>query len=261
MFILVTRQDIIPVPPHLFGEDLDVVVRYLIDQKYANQVLLNIGLCICLYNVISIEEALIHPGEGDAFTKVKFRLVVFGPFIGQVLEGRVVRQDRNGMQISIGNFFPHVRIPASLMEDNTTFDNETEEWVWHLNTGGDEAELTPFPIYNESLVRFRVHKTEYVSVKESNSRSRVTIATAQQEERDEGNLALPRSRNRSRSVSFDLPAASSGTRIGENVGDLARTFQARNAGVINIQGRINETGLGMTEWWEPASEDGAETAT
>ena len=50
MFMLATREDIIPVSPKYFGLDLESVVKLLINQKYANHIIQNVGMAICLYD-------------------------------------------------------------------------------------------------------------------------------------------------------------------------------------------------------------------
>ena len=49
------------------------ILTELIDTKYGNRVLPNVGLCVCLYDFVHIGDAMIYPGEGSAHTKgVKF---------------------------------------------------------------------------------------------------------------------------------------------------------------------------------------------
>ena len=45
------------------------------------------------------------------------------------LEGTIKDQDKDGIDVSF-DFFDSIRIPASLMQDNTTFDEKMQEWVW-----------------------------------------------------------------------------------------------------------------------------------
>ena len=84
MFMLITTEDILPVSPKLFQLDLETVVKVLINKKYANHVIQNVGLAISLYDLISLDDSYIYQGEGDAYTRVRFRLIVFSPFLGEV---------------------------------------------------------------------------------------------------------------------------------------------------------------------------------
>ena len=260
MFTLVTRQDIIPVRPKYFGMDLETVVKLLINKKYANHVIQNIGMAICLYDLIGLDETCIYQGEGEAFTRVKFRLIVFSPFLGQVLEGKITAQDREGIDVSL-DFFNSVRIPASLMQDNTKFDNEMKEWVWSFKMPEEGAEEMPLPLYTGSVIRFCVHKTEYITVKESNRRKLATITGEQEGGRQNkgfnaphpgaaangaatngGGPLLPRSRSRSSSFSMV---------------DLKTSITPQNVpmeSAMKIVGRINDNGLGLSDWWNNKAE-------
>ena len=90
--------------PKLFQLDLETVVKVLINKKYANHVIQNVGLAICLYDLISLDESCIYQGEGDAYTRVRFRLIVFSPFLGEVLEGTIKDQDKDGIDASFDFF-------------------------------------------------------------------------------------------------------------------------------------------------------------
>lgn len=58
------------------------------------QVLHDLGLVITIYDILSIEGGFIYPSDGAAHYTVKFRLVVFRPFINEVLSGRLTRCDK-----------------------------------------------------------------------------------------------------------------------------------------------------------------------
>jgi DNA-directed RNA polymerase III subunit RPC8 len=55
-----------------------------IDAKFANKVLLDVGLCITHFDFLEIEDPYVYPAEGCAHQRVKFRMVVFRPFAGEV---------------------------------------------------------------------------------------------------------------------------------------------------------------------------------
>lgn len=88
-----------------------------INAKYANKVVQNIGLCICLYDLLSASEGLIGHGTGIVnvngtlrFTFlmlqsglantsiVEFRLIVFRPFRHEILFGRIKSANLHGIR-------------------------------------------------------------------------------------------------------------------------------------------------------------------
>lgn len=50
--------------------------------------------------------------------KVKFRLVMFRPFVGEVLEGKVRSSSEEGIHVSLG-FFDDILVPPACMQPNT----------------------------------------------------------------------------------------------------------------------------------------------
>jgi len=61
------------------------------------QVIQKIGLCICLWDVTWASEGLIGHGTGLVNVNVEFRLVVFRPFKGEVLLGRITSGTQDGI--------------------------------------------------------------------------------------------------------------------------------------------------------------------
>lgn len=55
-----------------------------IDIKFANKIILDVGLCISLFDFLEIGDPYVYPAEGSAHQRVKFRMVVFRPFAGEV---------------------------------------------------------------------------------------------------------------------------------------------------------------------------------
>ena len=58
------------------------------------QVLHDLGLVVTLYDILSITGGFIYPSDGAAHYIVAFRLVLFRPFVGQILTGRLAKSDK-----------------------------------------------------------------------------------------------------------------------------------------------------------------------
>lgn len=56
------------------------------------------GLCIALYDLLHVKEGFIHQGEGYVRHQVKFRLLLFKPFPGEVLQGKIANITREGIE-------------------------------------------------------------------------------------------------------------------------------------------------------------------
>ena len=88
---------------------------------------------------------------------------------------------------------------------------------------------------------FKVHKIQYATIKE-NSKRKIATITETPELQSAGHAGSPmilsRSRLRSRSLSMDV----------FDEPDLVLP-------ILTIIGTMNETGLGMQQWWEAADDE------
>jgi len=56
--------DLVQIVPQDFEKDASLAIEDNINAKYANKVIQKIGLCICLYDLLSASEGLIGHGTG-----------------------------------------------------------------------------------------------------------------------------------------------------------------------------------------------------
>ena len=90
------------------------IVGVQIRRKYCNRVLLDIGLCITLYDVRSIGEGSVAPGMGATMFQCQFTLVVFRPRVDDVLWATPLLSHKSGLLVSSG-FFQDIHILANQM--------------------------------------------------------------------------------------------------------------------------------------------------
>lgn len=118
MFALTVIKESVKIEPAKLRHDFTQMVINNLNKKYSNKVVLNVGLCISVLDLLEVEDPYVHPGEASAIVKVKFRLVVFRPLVGEVLEGRVRSCGEEGINVSLG-FFDDILIPPSCMQPDT----------------------------------------------------------------------------------------------------------------------------------------------
>lgn len=104
------------------------------------QVLLDVGLCISFYDFIRVDDGYIYPAEGCAHQRAEFHLVVFRPFVGEVISGRVTSCSREGVKVSLG-FFNDIIIPSYLLQSPSEFDPVKSVWVWRYEEADAEFVL------------------------------------------------------------------------------------------------------------------------
>ncbi|CAN6650298.1 DNA-directed RNA polymerase III subunit RPC8 [Trichomonascus vanleenenianus] len=150
MYVLTKISDIIPLQPTSFSRPTHDALEDAINSKYANKVLHNTGLCVCVHDIEKIEDGMIRPGDGAAYVKCVFRLVVFRPFIGEVLVGWISSCTDQGINVKM-EFFNDIHIPKSMLFEDCHFIPSEQAWIWKL--GDDKLYLD----VNEKI-RFRVEQ-------------------------------------------------------------------------------------------------------
>ncbi|KDO30114.1 hypothetical protein SPRG_05306 [Saprolegnia parasitica CBS 223.65] len=217
MFVLCRIADVIQIAPELFGTDYSSVLTEEIDRKYANKVIADVGLCITLYDFIEIGDAYIHPSDGTSHTEVVFRMVVFQPFIGEVLKGKIISCTEEHIRVSM-DFVQDIIIPSYAMQTPSFFDKNERLWEWKFP--GKEDEQDPYYMYLHEEVRFRVTNINFTRVTKTAKGIQATVTEA---------ADSASSRRRSSSV------------------DLSEHDPKPSA--MQIIGTIDEDGLGLSSWW------------
>jgi len=158
MFVLATLKDKVKVLPEFFQDDMSKPVISEIQRRYSNKVIAEVGLCVCVHQVLEMGDMYIYPSEGSAYIVTVFNMVVFRPFADEVLSGSIHSISETGMKVSVG-FFDEIFVPAHRLpspheyESGETEDGEAgaeadRKWVWLTEDGtrldmevGDEVRV------------------------------------------------------------------------------------------------------------------------
>ncbi|KAL6071679.1 DNA-directed RNA polymerase III subunit RPC8 [Balamuthia mandrillaris] len=157
MFVLVLLSDTVKVPPHKFSYELDAIKTEL-NKKYGDKVIPKVGLGVTLYDVVKVGDGFIYPGDGSAHTKVTFRMVVFRPFRGEVIVGKLRHSTPDGITVSLG-FFEDVFIPKEELQEPSFYDKAEKLWVWEYQSEtGEQHRFFMDPGFE---LRFRVTSLQF----------------------------------------------------------------------------------------------------
>uniref|UniRef100_A0A182P1H3 DNA-directed RNA polymerase III subunit RPC8 n=1 Tax=Anopheles epiroticus TaxID=199890 RepID=A0A182P1H3_9DIPT len=213
MFVLAELKDNVRIAPELFGLKLPEAIKDEINRKLANKVLLNVGLCIALKDIVKLGDSIILPGDGASHTEVNFRYIVFRPIIGDVITGKIRSCSREGVHITLG-FFDDILIPPSALQHPSRYEEAEQAWVWEYPLeDGNTHDL--YMDIGESI-KFRVSGEVF---EESSP-----IGPPDQE----------------------VPSTSAGTSAS---GGAGTSGQDSNKTPYRIVAAINESGLGLLSWW------------
>lgn len=192
--------------------------------KLANRVLHNTGLCIVLFDIVSVGDSFILPGDGASHTRVRFRYVVFRPLPDEILVGRVRGSSRDGVQLTLG-FFDDIWVEPTALQYPSNFDEDEQVWYWQYET--DDGPHRLFMDQGQE-VRFRVVGETFHDT--APALRRVEVAG---------------------------PAGASGPATIEPVdassssaGPAGAASTAEKKAPYVLKATVNEPGLGPLSWWD-----------
>ncbi|XP_026465344.1 DNA-directed RNA polymerase III subunit RPC8-like isoform X2 [Ctenocephalides felis] len=150
MFVLSEFKDVVRITSDLFHLPFKDAIIDELNSKLANKVVLNVGLCIALYDIIEIKDSVILPGDGSSYTEVRFRYIVFRPFIDELIIGKIKSCSSDGV---IG-FFDDIIIQPKDLQHKSRFDEIEQAWIWEYDLGDG----TTHDLYMDigEKIRFRV---------------------------------------------------------------------------------------------------------
>uniref|UniRef100_A0A3P8V8K9 DNA-directed RNA polymerase subunit n=1 Tax=Cynoglossus semilaevis TaxID=244447 RepID=A0A3P8V8K9_CYNSE len=176
------------------------------------QVVYNVGLCICLYDITKLDDSYIFPGDGAAHTKVNFRYVVFHPFLDEILVGKIKYCSQEGVHVTMG-FFDDILIPPESLQQPAKFDEAEQVWLWEYET--DEGAHDLYMDQGEEI-RFRVTDEVFIDTSPSGPATASTDAAAQP---------------------------------GQSTQPSAEESVEKKEAPYTLIGTICEPGLGLLSWW------------
>ncbi|MGA1872297.1 MAG: DNA-directed RNA polymerase [Thermoplasmatota archaeon] len=121
MYKMIQREDVIRIPPHYLGKDLDVVADYLTRRNFEGRMDHLNRLVIDATDVERVGEGRIVHGDGAIFQGVNFKAMVFQPMLHEVVEGTVVEILKFGAFVRFGPLDGLVHI-SQVMDDHIDVD-------------------------------------------------------------------------------------------------------------------------------------------
>lgn len=236
-------SDVIHIAPSEFGKPLLTTIKDALSEKYPNKVVPHLGLCVAVYDVTHIGESQLYPGNASHHTTVEFRLVIFKPAVGEVIDGTIVSCDEQGVRISLG-FFDEVRVPARLLQEGSIWSDDEKVWVWCVP---DTESMLYFDLQNH--IRFRVEGIVFREAANEAAKA-ATMSDRVAESRTGSHAATPTvtpTRPGSASTPPPTPAPPS---------PLSKIVAPQPA--MQVIASMDRAGLGLTSWWPEDEEAGEE---
>ena len=102
MYSIVTVKDVVRIPPDQFGEEIETAAMTHLRKQHENVLDRDVGLMIAVIDIDSIGAGRLMPGDGATYHAVTYRVLVFKPLRGELVEGNVVELMDFGAFIRMG---------------------------------------------------------------------------------------------------------------------------------------------------------------
>jgi DNA-directed RNA polymerase subunit E' len=120
MFYLVEVEDHVRVEPNLFGLTTAEAVKQQLQKTYANFQDKELGSVVDVLEVLEVDDGIIIPGDGAAYYKSKFKLIVFRPELQELVYGKIQEITNFGAFIDMGIMRGMIHI-SQTMDDYVSF--------------------------------------------------------------------------------------------------------------------------------------------
>ncbi|XP_022727876.1 DNA-directed RNA polymerase III subunit RPC8-like, partial [Durio zibethinus] len=168
LFYLSLIEHSMRLPPHRLNLPLDEAVKIELETLFLDKVIAKLGLCISVYDIRSIKGGFIFPGDGASTCTVEFRLIVFRPFVGEIIVAKLKESDANDLRLTLG-FFYDIYIPVHLLPSPSRFESDTNNknqgrWIWDFGEADAQSEEPRFVIDGTDQIKFQVYSVSYTSI-------------------------------------------------------------------------------------------------
>ncbi|MDG6218734.1 MAG: RPB7/RPC8 family DNA-directed RNA polymerase subunit, partial [Candidatus Thermoplasmatota archaeon] len=89
MYYKVKIKDTIRILPDQFGEDLDEVVKKIVQETFEGTIRKNHGIIVVADNIEPIGDGIVIHGDGAMYQKVQFDALTFQPEMQEIVDGLV----------------------------------------------------------------------------------------------------------------------------------------------------------------------------
>ena len=120
MFYLVEVEDYVRVTPEKFDKPTAEAVQEQLNETYSDFQDRDIGTVVDVLEVLDVADGIIIPGDGAAYYKSRFKMIVFKPELQEIVYGVIDEITNFGAFINLGVVKGMIHI-SQTMEDYVSF--------------------------------------------------------------------------------------------------------------------------------------------
>ncbi len=102
MYKLVTLEDVVGIPPALFGRPLEEAALEVLKETYEGRVIEGVGLIISVLRAEVSPEGYLTFGDANSYHECRFDALVFNAAPNEVVEGEVILVENIGITVRLG---------------------------------------------------------------------------------------------------------------------------------------------------------------
>jgi len=95
-------RDVVRIPPNKFNKPLEEAAWEELRRTYEGVITRNVGIIVTVFDVRVNPQGRIVPGDGATYHEAEFNMLVFFPFIKEVVEGEINTIVAHGAFVDLG---------------------------------------------------------------------------------------------------------------------------------------------------------------
>ena len=123
MYYISQIKDTVRIPPYQFDKDLNIVAIETLNDKYNGVLDNDLGLLVCVTNIVEIGEGKLIIGDGAAYYQVIFEAIFYRPEQHEIIEGEVIEIAEFGAFVRMGPMDGLVHV-SQVTDDYINYDNK-----------------------------------------------------------------------------------------------------------------------------------------
>jgi DNA-directed RNA polymerase subunit E' len=125
MYYNVKVEDTVRITPDLFGEDLDEVVKDIVQKTFEGTIRKTHGIIVVAQNITPVGDGIVIHGDGAMYQKVAFDALTFKPEMQEVVDALICEIVEFGAFCHIGPIDALIHM-SQIMNDYVQVDSENE---------------------------------------------------------------------------------------------------------------------------------------
>lgn len=128
MFLKITINNIVRIPPTLFGTNISDAAFSILSEQFNGQIYENIGFIIVVIDVLDVGDGKILHGDACTYHTVTCTVLCYMPELHEIVEGTVVEVVEFGCFVRLGPSDALVHV-SQICDDFIQFENMSQRFL------------------------------------------------------------------------------------------------------------------------------------